>query len=165
MAAGLYGTAVAIIIDALYSVFHVLWPVTSKSDSPMYFLLELVLIMLATAGSFVVAAHAPLGSFLLVLAVLGAFGTLGWWALLIAPLWLLAAFLACLDFAISEGRLRSTDQENGKTSPHSVLRGGRSLMPVQLPDVPGSRPMREGQRALKQREEAEDARCPARTER
>jgi hypothetical protein len=118
MAAGLYGTAVAIIIDALYSVFHILWPVTSKSDSSMYFLLELVLIMLATAGSFVVAAHAPLGILLLVLAVLGTFGILGWWALLNAPLWLLAAFLACLDFSRSEARLKVTEQESGKISPH-----------------------------------------------
>jgi hypothetical protein len=116
MAAGLYGTAVAIIIDALYSVFHVLWPVSSTSDSPIYFLLELGLIVLATAGSFVLAAQARLGAALLVLAVLGAFASLGWWALLIAPLWLLAAFLAYLDFARSEGRLRSTEQESGKTS-------------------------------------------------
>jgi hypothetical protein len=117
MAAGLYGTAVAIIMDALYSVFHVLWPATSTSDSSLYFLLELGLIMLATAGSFVVAAHARLGAFALLLAVAGAFVILGWWALLIAPLWLLAAFLACLDFARSEGRLKSTDQESGKTFP------------------------------------------------
>jgi hypothetical protein len=115
MATGLYGTAVAIIIDTLYSVFHVLWPVTSKSDSSIYFLLELVLVVLATAGSFVMAAHAHLGAFLVVLAVLGAFVILGWWALLIAPLWLLAAFLACLDFARSEGRLRPDEQESGAT--------------------------------------------------
>jgi hypothetical protein len=117
MAAGLYGTAVAIIMDALYSVFHILWPVTSNSDSSIYFLFELGLIMLATAGSFVIAAHAHLGAVLLVLAVLGAFGILGWWALLIAPLWLLAAFLACLDFARSEARLKSTEQESGKIYP------------------------------------------------
>ena|SRR5215469_7575151 len=117
MAAGLYGTAVAIIIDALYSVFHVLWPVTIASDSSIYFLFELGLIMLASAGSFVIAANAHLGAVLLVLAVLGAFSTLGWWALLIAPLWLLAAFLACLDFARPEGRLRSAEQESRKTSP------------------------------------------------
>ena len=117
MAAGLYGTAVAIIIDALYSVFHVLWPISSKADSSTYFLLELVLIMLATAGSLVIAVHAPLGSGLLVLALLGALATLGWWALLIAPLWLLAAFLACLDFTRSKPRSGSTDQEGGKTFP------------------------------------------------
>ena len=117
MAAGLYGTAVAIVIYALYSVFHVLWPVSSRSDSSFYFLLELGLIMLATAGSLVVAAHAPLGSLFLLLAVAGAFVILGWWALLTAPLWLLAAFLACLDFARSDGRPRSTLQENGSTYP------------------------------------------------
>jgi hypothetical protein len=94
MAAGLYGTAIAIVIDALISVFHILSVPGGAVDSFTHFLLGLGLIMLAAAGSYIVPASRHLASLLLVVAACGLFLVLGQWAILAAPLLLLAALLA-----------------------------------------------------------------------
>jgi hypothetical protein len=94
MAAGLYGTAVAIVIDALISVFHILGVPGNVVDSFSRFLLSLGFIILAVAGSCIVSASHRLASLLLVLATCGFFLVLGWWAVFAAPLLLLAALLA-----------------------------------------------------------------------
>jgi hypothetical protein len=95
--AGLFGTAVSIVVYALYSIFLVLGPVTSRTDSSVAFVLELGLILLAAAGSCLILVKAPLGAVFLVASELGSFYVLGWLALLTAPLWLLAAFLPYFD--------------------------------------------------------------------
>jgi hypothetical protein len=94
MAAGLYGTAVAIVIDALISVFHILGVPGNAVGSFSRFLLSLGFIILAVAGSCIVSASHRLASLLLVLATCGFFLVLGWWAVFAAPLLLLAAILA-----------------------------------------------------------------------
>jgi hypothetical protein len=100
--AGLFGTAVSIIVYALYSIFLVLGPVTSQTISTAAFALELALILLAAIGSCLILVRAPLGATFLVVAVLGSFYVLGWLALLTAPLWLLAAYLPHFDHGQSE---------------------------------------------------------------
>jgi hypothetical protein len=100
--AGLFGTAVSIVVYALYSIFLVLGPVTSRTDSSVAFALELGLILLAVVGSGLILVKAPLGAAFLVVAELGSFYVVGWLALLTAPLWLLAAFLPYFDHDRSE---------------------------------------------------------------
>ena len=100
--AGLFGTAVSIVVYALYSIFLVLGPVTSQTDSSFAFALELGAILLAAAGSCLILIKAPLGTVFLVAAELGSFLVMGWLALLTAPLWLLAAFLPFFDRNRSE---------------------------------------------------------------
>jgi hypothetical protein len=95
--AGLFGIAVSIVVYALNSIFLVLGPVTSRTDSSFTFALELALILLAAVGSCLILVKPPLGAMFLVAAELGSFYVLGWLALLTAPLWLLAAFLPHFD--------------------------------------------------------------------
>jgi hypothetical protein len=94
MAAGLFGTAVAIVIDALISVFHILGVSGNAADSFSRFLLSLGFIILSLAGSYIVSASHRLAALLLVLATCGFFLVLGRWAVFAAPLLLLAALLA-----------------------------------------------------------------------
>jgi hypothetical protein len=100
--AGIFGIAVSIVIFALYSIFLVLGPVTSQTDSTITFALELGIILLAAVGSCLILVKAPLGAVFLVVAVLGSILVMGWLALLTAPLWLLAAFLPRFDRGRSE---------------------------------------------------------------
>jgi hypothetical protein len=100
--AGLFGIAVSIVVYALYSIFLVLGPVTSQTDSSATFALELGVILLAAVGSCLILVKAPLGAVFLVAAVLGSIFVMGWLALLTAPLWLLAAFLPRFDRVRSE---------------------------------------------------------------
>jgi hypothetical protein len=102
-AAGLYGTAVAIVIDALISVFHILTVPGNAADSSSHFLLGLVVIIVAVAGSCIVSASHRLASLLLVLATGGFFLVLGRWALFATPLLLLAAVLAVFGENRSSG--------------------------------------------------------------
>jgi hypothetical protein len=94
MAAGLYGAVIAIVIDALISVFHILSVPGNAADSFSRFLLGLGFIILAVAGSCIISASHRLASLVLVLATCGFFLVLGPWAVFDAPLLLLAAFLA-----------------------------------------------------------------------
>jgi hypothetical protein len=89
-------------VYALYSIFLVLGPVTSQTDSSATFALELGIILLAAVGSCLILVKAPLGAVFLVAAELGSFFVMGWLALLTAPLWLLATFLPWFDRDRSE---------------------------------------------------------------
>jgi hypothetical protein len=94
MAAGLYGTAIAMVIDALISVFHILGVPGNAVDSFSRFLLGLGFMIVAVAGSCIVSASHRLSALLLMLATCGFFLVLGRWAAFAAPLLLLAALLA-----------------------------------------------------------------------
>ena len=109
MAAGLYGTAVAMIIDALYSVFHILGAGSSAASSSTYFVIGLGFIILALSGSCIVPVNGTLAALFLLVAPVGLFFVLGWWALLCAPLLVLAAILAYLDHNRSERSYPAVD--------------------------------------------------------
>ena len=103
MLIGLFGTIIALVINILYSSFHVLGRVTGITANQSHFFFGLLVVLIGFIGSLAVLFTPIVGAVLLAVAGIAFFFIAGWWALLASPFLLIAAVLA---YAHSRARQR-----------------------------------------------------------
>ncbi len=96
MITGLIGATIALAIDILYNLAHVLAVVTRVSHSTSHFWWGLVIVLASYAGSVVGLFNGQVGAVILVVCAIGLIFVVGWWALFASPFLLLAAVLLYL---------------------------------------------------------------------
>jgi hypothetical protein len=94
LAIGVCGAVIGFILTLLYAAFHTLGRIAGITNDSSHLFIGLLLSLAAFVGALVCIINPVLGAVLLVVAAIGFFFTMGWWALLAAPFLLLAAFMA-----------------------------------------------------------------------
>ena len=89
---GLIGTILALIIDILYSLAHVLGRITGISNDTGHFFYGLLAVLVALGGSLLAPISPILAAVMLLAAGIGFFFVVGWWAI-IASIFLFVAAL------------------------------------------------------------------------
>ncbi|HEY7125489.1 MAG TPA: hypothetical protein VH540_16155 [Ktedonobacterales bacterium] len=93
MIVGLIGTALALIIDILYSLVHVLGRVAGMSDDTTHFFYGLIVVLVALGGSFLTVISPIVASIMLLAAGIAFFFIVGWWAIIASVFLFVAALL------------------------------------------------------------------------
>jgi hypothetical protein len=97
MAIGLVGSVIAFVVNAMYSLLHLLGRISGVSTDRSHFFIGTGLTIVAVIGSVCVGSGAPeAGAVLLVLATVGFFFIMGWWAVIPAIFLVAAAVLAIM---------------------------------------------------------------------
>jgi len=91
---GIVGALVALVIDILYALAHVLGRVAGMNTDSSHFFGGLGVVLVAFIGALLAAVSPLVGAVLLVVAAIGFFFVVGWWAVIAAPFLLGAAYLA-----------------------------------------------------------------------
>ena len=99
MAIGLVGAVVGFIVNALYSLVHVLGRISGITSDRSHFFIGTGLAIVAVIGALSVAGAPEVGALLLVLATIGFFFIVGWWAVIPAIFLLSAAAFAIMGRA------------------------------------------------------------------
>jgi hypothetical protein len=94
MAIGLVGAVIGFVVNALYSFAHVLGRISGITANQSHFFIGTGLAIVAVIGSLCVAGAPEVGAILLVLATIGFFFIVGWWAVIPAIFLLTAAAIA-----------------------------------------------------------------------
>jgi hypothetical protein len=94
MAVGLVGAVVAFVVNALYSFAHVLGRISGITADRSHFFIGTGLTIVAVIGAILVVGSPEAGALLLILATVGFFFILGWWAIIPALFLVSAAGLA-----------------------------------------------------------------------
>ena len=97
MALGLVGAVFGFVVSALYSLMHVLGRVAGVTANQSHFFIGLGLSILAVIGALCMAGAPEVGAILLVLATIGFFFIMGWWAIIPAIFLLSAAALGIVN--------------------------------------------------------------------
>ena len=90
---GLIGTVLALIVNILYSLFHVLGRVTGISADASHFWWGLLCCLLALVGSFLAPVIPIVAAILLLGTGIWFFFLVGWWAVIASPFLIVAAIL------------------------------------------------------------------------
>lgn len=90
---GLIGTVIVLIINILYSLFHVLGRIAGITGDSAHFFWGLLVVLIALGGSFLAPILPILAAIMLVGAAIGFFWVAGWWAIIAAPFLIVAAIL------------------------------------------------------------------------
>lgn len=93
MIVGLIGTALALVIDILYSLVHVLGRVAGMANDTTHFFYGLIVVLVALGGSFLTVLSPILAAIMLVAAGIGFFFVVGWWAIIASVFLFVAALL------------------------------------------------------------------------
>jgi hypothetical protein len=93
MIVGLIGTVLALIIDILYSLAHVLGRITGFTNDTSHFFWGLLVVLGALAGSLLAPIFAIGAAVLLLAAGIGFFFVVGWWAIIASVFLFVAAGL------------------------------------------------------------------------
>lgn len=101
---GLIGTVIAFVVVSLYSVMHLLGRVSGITADRGHFFIGTGLTILAAIGSLLLAGSPEVGAVILVLATIGFFFIIGWWAIIPALFLLGAAGLAFMERAQHHNR-------------------------------------------------------------
>lgn len=94
MAIGLVGAVIGFVVNALYSLVHVLGRISGITSDRSHFFIGTGLTILAIIGALSVAGAPEVGALLMVLATIGFFFIVGWWAVIPAIFLLVAAAFA-----------------------------------------------------------------------
>jgi hypothetical protein len=97
MAIGLVGAVIAFVVSALYSLVHVLGRISGITGDQSHFFIGTGLTIVAVIGALCVAGAPEVGALLLILATIGFFFIVGWWAVIPAIFLLSAAALAIMS--------------------------------------------------------------------
>jgi hypothetical protein len=101
MIVGVIGAIIALVINILYSLVHVLGKAAGIANDPTHFFWGIFVILVATVGAFL-APILPIAAGLMLLgAGIAFFFIVGWWALFASPFLFVAALLT-----ISNRRVR-----------------------------------------------------------
>jgi hypothetical protein len=93
MIIGLVGTALALAINILYSLFHVLGQIAGIASDSAHFFYGLIVVLVALGGSFLTLFSPILAAIMLLAAGIAFFFVVGWWAFFASPFLLVAGFL------------------------------------------------------------------------
>ena len=93
MIVGLIGTLIALIIDILYSLVHVLGKAAGVTNDTSHFFWGLFVVLVALGGSFLAPILPILAAIMLLGAGIGFFFVVGWWAVIASPFLFVAAIL------------------------------------------------------------------------
>ncbi len=93
MIVGLIGVVIALIVNILYSLIHVLGRVAGITNDSTHFFYGLLVVLVALCGSFLAPVLPILAEIMLVAAGIGFFFVVGWWAFLASPFLIVAAIL------------------------------------------------------------------------
>ncbi|HEX9413460.1 MAG TPA: hypothetical protein VF916_08130 [Ktedonobacterales bacterium] len=94
LAIGLVGAVIGFVVSALYSLVHLLARINGVTADRSHFFVGIGLTIVAVIGSLLVVASPEGGALVLVLATIGFFFILGWWAIIPAIFLLSAAGVA-----------------------------------------------------------------------
>jgi hypothetical protein len=97
MAIGLVGAVIAFVINALYSFAHMLGRISGITADRSHFFIGTGLTIVAIIGALLVVVSPEVGGVLMVLATIGFFFIVGWWAIIPAIFLLAAAALALFN--------------------------------------------------------------------
>jgi hypothetical protein len=97
MVIGLAGGIIAVIVTVLYAFFHTLGRVAGIAADSSHMFIGLGLSVAAIVGSLFLPVIVDVGEVLLIIAIIGLFFILGWWALIPNAFLLVAAVLAFVD--------------------------------------------------------------------
>jgi len=90
---GLIGAVLALVVNILYSLPHVLGQVSGLTQNSGHFFYGLVVVLVGTVGAFLAPILPILAAIMLILAGIAMFFVVGWWALIVSPFFLVAAAL------------------------------------------------------------------------
>jgi hypothetical protein len=99
MAIGLVGAVIGFVVSALYSLAHLLGRISGITADRSHFFIGIGLTIVAVIGALCMAGAPEVGALLLVLATIGFFFILGWWAIIPAIFLLSAAALGIVNRA------------------------------------------------------------------
>lgn len=98
MAIGLVGSVIAFVVVSLYSIMHVLARMAGVTADRSHFFVGTGLTILAAIASLVVIGSPPIGAVLLILATVGFFFVVSWWAIIPALFLVSAAVMAYMSY-------------------------------------------------------------------
>ena len=90
---GIIGTILALVVDILYSLAHVLGEVTGITRNTGHFFYGLLVVLGGLAGSLLAPISPLVAALLLAAAGIGFFFVVGWWAIFASIFLLVAALL------------------------------------------------------------------------
>ncbi len=93
MIVGLIGAALALIVNVLYGLFHILAAVVGAPHDSAHFFFGLLVVLLGVAGSLMAPIFPMPAGLMLAVAGVAFFFVVGWWALIVSPFLLVAAAL------------------------------------------------------------------------
>jgi hypothetical protein len=94
---GIFASVVAVIVDSLYSFFHVLGRVSGITNDPSHFWWGLLVALIGFIGSLISMASPVLAAILMLGAGVAFFWVVGWWAIFASLFFFIGAALAILD--------------------------------------------------------------------
>jgi hypothetical protein len=97
MAIGLVGAVIGFIVNALYSFAHVLGRISGITADRSHFFIGTGLSILAVIGALCVAGAPEVGALLMIVATIGFFFIMGWWAIIPAIFLVAASALAIVN--------------------------------------------------------------------
>jgi hypothetical protein len=90
---GLIGSVIALVVNILYTLLHVLGQVAGLTSDSAHFFYGLVVVLLGVAGSFLAPILPILAAAMLAIAGVAFFFIVGWWAFFASPFLLVAALM------------------------------------------------------------------------
>lgn len=93
MIVGLIGTVIALAINILYSLFHVLGQIAGMASDSTHFFYGLIVVLVALGGSFLTLWSPLLAAIMLFASGIAFFFVVGWWAFFASPFLLVAGLL------------------------------------------------------------------------
>lgn len=90
---GFIGAILALIVNLLYTLFHVLGKVAGVTQDSAHFFYGLIVVLLGIAGSLLAPILPIPAGLLLAVAGVAFFYVVGWWAIIASPFLLVAAVL------------------------------------------------------------------------
>ena len=98
---GLIGAVLALVIDILYSLLHVLARISGVTNDSAHFFYGLIVVLVGTVGAFLAPILPILAAVMLIVAGIAFFFVVGWWALIASPFFLVAALLTFSNRRVS----------------------------------------------------------------
>lgn len=96
MGIGLVGAVIGFVVNALYSLVHFLGRISGIPGDRSHFFIGTGLTIVAVIGAVCVAGAPEVGAVLMVLAAVGFFFIMGWWAVIPAIFLVAAAIMAIM---------------------------------------------------------------------
>lgn len=97
MFAGIFASVVALLIDSLYSLFHVLGRMTGVTDDASHFWWGLLVTLIGFVGALLSIPTPVVASIMMLVAGIAFFWIAGWWAIFASLFFFVGAALVFLD--------------------------------------------------------------------
>jgi len=94
---GIFASVIAVIVDSLYSFFHVLGRVSGITNDPSHFWWGLFVTLIGFVGALLSMGSPIAAAILMLVAGVALFWVVGWWAIFASLFFFIGAALAILD--------------------------------------------------------------------